>query len=458
MSRNPGISRRRLLQTAGAAAGAARLRGAQVSVGAGRRVSVRVDERGAVRVTTATLEATIEEGFLTSLRSRRSGEEFLREFDRAASDALQLVFRDGETTDVGERRFGEVQARPVSEGRAEVVFHGWNGDGVLAISADPETGDLLLEPSAFSSRPGARACRWLLKGIGRQLRLVAPFFQGVSLSLDDPLIRNTHWEWPRAWEAGLAILEGRGGGFWIHTRDDRYRYKSLKVGLSGEPHVLGFDTEVYGPIDGNLAAGGLVWRINVYDGDWKVPAERYRSWLWKAYGLARQEAARPEWLGGLRMAISWCPGELDILEALAERTDPRKVLIHFPHWRTDPYDENYPTYEPSENAKRFIARALDLGFHVMPHFNSLEVDPGNPVYETVRDFAYRHIETKKLQGWSWVNRRSIGVPESNRMRPRYRDKKVMVKIPRAWRCGARSCAAGSRRPPGSSRSARSSAT
>lgn len=58
MSRNPGISRRQLLQSAGAAAGAARLRGAQVSAGAGRRVSVRVDERGAVRVTTATLEAT----------------------------------------------------------------------------------------------------------------------------------------------------------------------------------------------------------------------------------------------------------------------------------------------------------------------------------------------------------------------------------------------------------------
>ena len=59
MSRKPGVSRRQLLQTAGAPAGAARLRGAQVSAGAGRRVSVRVNERGAVQVTTATLKATI---------------------------------------------------------------------------------------------------------------------------------------------------------------------------------------------------------------------------------------------------------------------------------------------------------------------------------------------------------------------------------------------------------------
>jgi hypothetical protein len=64
----------------------------------------------------------------------------------------------------------------------------------------------------------------------------------------------------------------------------------------------------------------------------------------------------------------------------------------------------------------------------MPHFNSIDMDPSNPVYTQVRDFAYRSVETKQLQGWSWHNSRVIGVPESNLNRLNNRDKKVMVKI------------------------------
>ncbi len=215
----------------------------------------------------------------------------------------------------------------------------------------------------------------------------------------------------------------------MHTRDTQYRYKRLQIGLKDDaPRGLGFDTEAYGPIDNNLASGGLVWRVNVFDGDWRVPAAQYKSWLWDAYGLGREERRRAQWVQGLEMAISWCPGDAGIVNAIAERANPRKVLIHFPHWRTDKYDQNYPTYVASDDARKFVARAQELGFHVMPHCNSMEADPNNPVYTALRDFGYRHVETKKLQGWSWVNRQAIGVPESNASRLEFRDKNVMVKI------------------------------
>ena len=422
------LSRRDLLRSAGVAAGAAGMPSSASAAASTGVARIEVNCDGVIQAETSTLQARIERGFLTSLKSKISGEEFIQKFDTQKSDALQLVYAKGETVDIGEHGFGEVTSRQVSDSRAEVVFHNWNGDGVLAIFADPATGDLVFEPSAYSSRPGVRSCRWNLKGLRRGLKLTAPFFQGVSLDLDDSLIRNTHWDWPRAWEAGLAIFPSRTGGFWVHAQDSDYRYKAVQVGSENDSQVIGLDAEAYGPIDDNLAAGGLAWRINVFDGDWKVPATRYREWLWDAYGLRRDEQRRKAWIYDLAMAISWCPGKTAILEALADRVDPRKVLIHFPRWRTDPYDENYPTCIPSHTAVEFLALARRLGFHVMPHFNSLEVDPNNPVYEQVRDFSFRDVETKKLYGWSWVSRKSIGVPESNRMRRRYRDKKVMVKI------------------------------
>jgi hypothetical protein len=391
------------------------------------KATVRVEENK-VFVETSTLTAIMDKGFITSLKSKHSGEEFIKNPDVNRFAALQLLYPANETVGIDEKKFGNIEARPLSGQRAEIIFHSWDGDGVLAVSADAETGDLLIEPSAFSSRPGVRACRWYTGGLNPDLLLVAPIFQGISMKLDDPLIRNTRREWPMWWEAGLAILQSREGGFWIHTRDNRYRYKALKIGTDSDAYAIGLDSEAYGPLDNSLSAGGLCWRINVFRGNWRVPAEQYRAWYWQAYGLEAEERRRQRWIHEVSFAVSWCPGELALLDALAKKVPPRKVLLHFSNWRSDAYDENYPTYIASENGKAFIRKCQDMGFRVMPHCNSIDMDPSHPVYEQIRDFQYRELEKKQLLGWSWYKGRGIGVPESNNNRTKNRDKKVMVKV------------------------------
>ncbi len=379
-------------------------------------------------VTTSTLTATLKNGLLTSLKSKISGEEFIAAFDAGSFSALQILYPGSELADISPANFGKITYNQISDQKAEIVLHSWHGDGVISISADDLTGDLLIEPSAYSSRSGVLACRWNMPGIRHDLDLVAPLFQGVKLKLDDPLIRNSRWMWPMSWEAGLAILQSASGGFYIHTEDTAYRYKALKTGTNQDPFILGFDTEAYGPIDNNLAAGGLTWRINVHKGNWQVPAERYREWLWNAYSLKKEEEKRKSWIHDVRFAISWCPGDISVLDALAKKTDPAKVLLHFPDWRTDIYDQNYPTYTASEKAKSFIQKGMKMGFHIMPHCNSIDMDPSNPAYTWIRDFQYRHIETRQLQGWSWVEGKVLGVPESNQSRMENRDKNVMIKV------------------------------
>ena len=435
------LSRRDFLkEAAGAAAavGAASGLGAQLpSAFAGAPSDPHSRDRGRamlsvqqdrVQVETRTLTAVIEKGFVTSLKSKATGEEFIRGLNPNEGAALELVYRSGETVPIDESHLGSVAARQVSRDLVEIVCHSWDGDGVLLVSADPETGDLLVEPSAYSSRAGVRACRWNLKGLRQDLHLVAPLFQGVKLPLDDPLLRGKRWTWPVSWEAGLAILQGPDSGFSVHVQDTRYRYKALKAGVGDDPHGIGLDAEAYGPIEGNLSAGGLCWRINVHQGDWRLPAARYRDWLWEAYGLSAAEAKRKEWIYQVKMALSWCPTDPQLLDALAARVEPRKVLLHLPNWRTDEYDENYPTYVASPQGRDFVAKAQSMGFHVLPHCNSVDMDPTHPVYSQVRDFQYRDIETDRLQGWSWSEGRVIGVPESNLGRTQHRDKKVMVKI------------------------------
>jgi len=379
---------------------------------------------GQIRIDTKTLTATMENGFLTSLRSKLNGEEYLQPFSPSGS-ALQLLYPGHGTVDVVGPLASTIQAFQLSPHAAQLRFSGWEADGVLTVSEDLATGDLMIEPSAYSSRPGVLSCRWLLPGLREDLDLVAPFFQGVKLKPSDPLLQR-RWFWPQFWEAGLAILQGQRDGFWIHCQDDRYRYKALNI----EKGVLGLETEAYGPLDHSLGAGGLIWRLNVYLGDWQVPAAAYRDWLWRAYGLEAAERARKPWVGDIRLALSWYNGDPAILDALARRIDPRKVLIHFSNWRTDPYDENYPTYQPSEAARAVFAKGQAMGFHLMPHCNSVDMDPTHPVYAYVRDFQYRDVQTRRLHGWAWDSAAGgvLGVPNSYHSLSQNRPRKVMVKV------------------------------
>jgi len=279
-----------------------------------------------ILIDTLTLTAVMDKGYIISLKSKLNGEEYLSNVQADIGSALQLIYPFDEEVNILDSGFDSISCWQVSDHCAEIRMGGWDGNGVIIVSEDLENGDLVVEPSAFSARPGVRSCRWNIKGIREDLELVAPLYQGVKLKLDDPLIRNTRWNWPKAWEAGLAILQGRDSGFWVHTRDTRFRYKLLKIGSQTDAHCLGFESDTYGPIDNNLSAGGLSWRLNVYQGDWQVPAGKYRDWLWEAYKLDKRERQRKEWLFELKMAISWCPGDPEILDELAKKVAPSKVL------------------------------------------------------------------------------------------------------------------------------------
>lgn len=164
----------------------------------------------------------------------------------------------------------------------------------------------------------------------------------------------------------------------------------------------------------------------MYKGGWQVPAAQYRDWLSAAYNLGSRSC--PAWVDSLRLALSWAPTEPALLDALAKWVKPGKVLLHIPDWRKDGYDENYPDFIPSPEGRAFVEKARSMGFRAMPHCNSIDMDPTNPVYNYVRDFVYRENGSGKIQGWSWVNNQGKPVPESNAERMRHRSDKTMVKI------------------------------
>ncbi|MCC7490889.1 MAG: hypothetical protein IT204_01000 [Fimbriimonadaceae bacterium] len=375
-----------------------------------------------ITVSTSTVVAEFERGRLLALRTV-GGEPLLEA--PADSPGLQLVYANQPSVDVLHKLAASVTTHRLSDHAAQFRLHGWEADGVITIREDLANGDVLVEPAAATSRPGVQAVRWSLAGVRDDLQVVAPFFQGVRLDQGDALLQR-RWPWPIFWEAGLLIFAGRSGGWWVHCQDRAYRFKAVQI--SGREYAL--ETEAYGPLDRSLGGGGLVWRLNAYQGTWQEPAGQYRQWLWQAYDLGAQEALRRPWQDDVKFAVSWFNGDPDTLEAIAERIDPRHVLVHFSQWRTDAYDENYPTYQPAAAAQELIAAATARGFHVMPHCNSVDMDPTHETYPLLRDFQYRDAVSRRLHGWGWDPEAGgvLGVPSSNLALAGNRRRKVMIKV------------------------------
>ena len=114
--------------------------------------------------------------------------------------------------------------------------------------------------------------------------------------------------------------------------------------------------------------------------------------------------------------------------------DPKKTLLHVPHWRKDKYDQNFPCYEASPEGESYIKKAQKMGYIVAPHANAFEIDPQNPAYQLLGQFEYREIETDKRLGWSIFREEeggistSPGVPMSDRRLMTTRDCNTMTKI------------------------------
>jgi hypothetical protein len=377
-------------------------------------------------VSTKTLDATLIDGAIVSLTDK-AGFKYIETSENDAQ-VINLVYRNNQTVPIRNTRKGKIYSYQISDTCVEIRYDAWDGNAVITVSEDIATGDLCIEPEATSARHGVLAARYYIDGITEGSRIVAPFNQGVNMELDDPLLKEQRRTWPHNWEAGFLIFQNDNKGFWVRCEDDKYHAKSVVTGTCKSGKGVALDAETWGPVEYSLSAGGIIWKINVYKGDYHVPAEQYRLWLWKAYNLEAEESRRKEWQSEVKMGVSWCPTDIKLIDELAKKVDPKSVLLHLPNWRVNKYDTCYPDFTPSENFKTFINRARELGYHCMPHANSVDMDPSMPEYHYLQDFKYRSVDGGYLLGWGWEDGHALGVPTSNVALQESRDKLVMVKI------------------------------
>ena len=292
-------------------------------------------------------------------------------------------------------------ARKIAPLKAEMLFRQGQNEFRLFIEVDARSGDLLLEQEGTSDTAGVYGVQWGCGNLNvRNLDLILPADGGQIINAMSPFTSRS-FTYPGSWEVQLAILQGEQGGFFVRGADETFQFKTLHYEKYVDSFALGFETQNQAPFDALTSAKSVVWRLNTYSGDWRVPARQYRDWMERTFEPWRLDEM-PTWVGEIGLVVTYYYGlDVGILEALAGQVDPAKTLLYLADWRKYAFDVNFPDYTAKPEFGRFVEAARQYGFRVMPHVNLIGVNADHPLYAEVQKFQYRNPWTGNLMGWFW---------------------------------------------------------
>jgi hypothetical protein len=348
--------------------------------------SLRAPGAGA-EVRTSRFVAVVDRGAVVSLADA-DGTVLVRPTDPAVAARVECV--------------GTGHVVRVETGGVGTAFALPGGGSLVADhSVDEESGDLVVTQRAERCAPGVWGVTWSVGAIPREFAIVVPGRSGIRLDAETPGDRHV-FDYPMGWEAQLVIVQGEGRGFHVFADDVAGRFKRLTVTRGRPGWRLDFTTINDAPFDALTSCESVTWRVNVHEGDWRVPARRYRHWMQGNLKPAPLAVKSPSWARDIRGCVI-TGMSLPLLDELARHFDPPQTLLYVPDWRSAGYDRDYPDYTTVRpELGPYLDRAHALGFRVMLHVNYFGVDPLNPLY---REFERHHVRSAwgahEPEWWTW---------------------------------------------------------
>ena len=285
-----------------------------------------------VFVETDAYEVQFMDGVITRLHNKLTEETYTLPLGVGGVTGFRgrsgLLKRDGESIWTDQATL--TQARKVAPLKAEILFRQGQNEFRLFVGVDARSGDLLLEQEGTSDTEGVYGIQWGCGNLNvRNLDLILPAEGGQVIDATSP-VTSSSFNYPGSWEVQLAIMQGEQGGFFIRGTDETFQFKVLHYERYIDSFALGFETQNQAPFDALTSAKSVVWRLNTYSGDWRVPARRYRDWMEQTFKPWRLDEM-PAWVGEIGLVATYIDPRLDIgiLDKLAEQVDPAKTLLYF---------------------------------------------------------------------------------------------------------------------------------
>jgi len=282
------------------------------------------------------------------------------------------------------------------------------------------------EGEGFSVRmrfrvPGGVRCNILhLSGLPKSTEVIVPAEGGVHLS-DLPEGATIVYEYPLPfqWAHQFAILLFGNKGFWISCEDFPVRMKRLLISSrAGDRRIgLSFITEADAPHKLEEYTSPPI-RLEAFEGDWRIPAARYKTMLAKRFNLApyQERTDFPAWAKEICLwvelrGMSW--GGVAIhtfaqmeqrVDEIAELIEPKKALLYLSGW-DDWYDGQNPEYLPCEELggadafRRLVEHAHRRGFKICPYVNAIALNLYHPLWDKFKSRSLLAADGSQA-GWA----------------------------------------------------------
>jgi hypothetical protein len=304
--------------------------------------------------------------------------------------------------------WNDTAASTVSAKRGHVTYeHTWGSGTSLAeletTVARKYDGTLTVSQHAQTEQPGISGVQWGFI-IPDTYDLIIPALGGIRLTAESPdaAYGFSQFTYPDVWEAQMFLVQGAEGGLLVHADDNAGFFKTLHVKHENGSFYVGIETQAPAPFQQTTKAVSTDWRLKAYAGDWAKGSAMYREWADGAFGLAESSAKAPDWAKDIGFTVLTDLEDQPMLEELAQRVDAERTLLVVPGWRADPYDVNFPNYEPKPDIAARIDAAQALGFRVMLYVNIFGTSFNNENYTQVQPYQVKDPFTLERKRWEYT--------------------------------------------------------
>ena len=352
-------------------------------------------------------------GIIEYIHNKLTDETYTHRTPRGKNGWTGLLFNRyfWESENVPTQRSTLVSATQLSADAVELLYRQEGTDILLAIAVDPMTDDLLIDMEGVSDTPGVIGMQWGVSCLDSQnVSVIAPIDGGRILTeatsstyLDNPYPFSSN-----GWEAQLAIVQVKDGGFYVRNTDNTLQFKRFTYVRGGGSVALNFGTYNQAPFDTHAAGSSTMWRLNTYAGGWRVPARQYRDWMEHTFD-AKRLSEKATWLEDVTLFVGNTGSaavltRTDFLDALATKADPAKTVVLLDSWTaaqewSRDYDDYEPIYEPLPELRNFLEVAKRHGFRVILYTFMRSFSPAHPLYPEFVQYQHRDPWTGELQGW-----------------------------------------------------------
>ena len=302
----------------------------------------------------------------------------------------------------------EVKVLGIEKG-VRLTYVGLDGepDGTLVqeFTVEDGTGDLVIRQRGSSKNPGVFGVAFSLLNLRPDIELIVPYFGGQRWTAEFRRGQILSCAWPEFWNVALVIGEALGGGvFGVWAEDEKMRPKFLYRYHGGDAQAIAFESCNDAPFGSKTACKAFTWRFNTFAESWIEPAQRYKAWMAKAYGMTPRSERGSAWVDDIALVWPTYPSE-SLMKQMAQTFDPQRTLIMC--WGTWPgFNRRIPEYIPrNKSFAEHVAAAHRLGYRCGVYTSMALVDV--ETHPTMMkdyglDFFYRGLwrdKPTKPKGW-----------------------------------------------------------